>query len=124
MGVPEAVGINLLSNSSKKQELTSILYVSNLNNKANEEILWELFTQAGQVAVSVPIDRASGKSLGYGFVEFKTCNDSIYASKIFNMIRLYGRPLRISQSSHLSTTSMGVGAKLFIGNLDEEVDEK
>jgi splicing factor 3B subunit 4 len=49
-----------------------------------------------------------------------------YAMTVLNMIKLYGRPLRVSKSALNSKTeqSRDVGAKLFIGNLDPvDVDE-
>lgn len=40
-----------------------------------------------------------------------------------NMIKLYGKPIRVNKASSDRRTA-DVGANLFIGNLDEEVDEK
>lgn len=43
--------------------------------------------------------------------------------KILNMIKLYGKPIRVNKSSQ-DKRSQEVGANLFIGNLDPDVDEK
>eukprot|EP00435_Cladocopium_sp_Y103_P068593 s382_g31.t2 len=59
----------------------------------------------------------------YGFVEFKNEEDADYAIKIMNMIRLFGKPIRCNKSSQDKKTNE-VGANLFIGNLEPEVDEK
>lgn len=40
-----------------------------------------------------------------------------------NMIKLYGKPIRVNKASS-DRKNTDVGANLFIGNLDEEVDEK
>ena len=49
--------------------------------------------------------------------------DADYSIKIMNMIKLYGKPIRVNKaSSHQK--NLDVGANLFIGNLDPEVDEK
>merc|ERR1711904_79489 len=61
---------------------------------------------------------------GYGFIEFNSEEDADYAIKILNMIRLYGKPLRVNKASSDKTTRDGVGANLFVGNLDPDVDEK
>ena len=62
---------------------------------------------------------------GYGFVEFATPQDADYAIKIMNMISLFGKPIRVNKAQQSrSGKTMDVGANLFIGNLDPEVDEK
>ena len=43
--------------------------------------------------------------------------------KILNMIKIYGKPIRVNKSSQ-DKRSQDVGANLFIGNLDPDVDEK
>lgn len=60
---------------------------------------------------------------GYGFVEFRTEQDADYAIKIMNMVKLFGKPLRVNKSSQ-DKKKTDVGANLFIGGLDPEVDEK
>ena len=60
---------------------------------------------------------------GYGFVEFLGEEDADCAIKIMNMIKLFGKPIRVNKaSSHQK--NLDVGANIFIGNLDPEVDEK
>ena len=77
------------------------LYVGDLDPKVNESLLWELFLQAAPVAgVHIPKDKLSGEHQGFGFVEFHTESDAEYASKIMNMIKLYGRPLRVNKASN------------------------
>ena len=60
---------------------------------------------------------------GYGFVEFRTEEDADYAIKIINMVKLFGKPLRVNKSSQ-DKKKTNVGANLFIGGLDADVDEK
>ena len=45
------------------------------------------------------------------------------AIKILNMIPIYEKPIRVNMSSQ-DKKAMDVGANLFVGNLDPEVDEK
>lgn len=40
-----------------------------------------------------------------------------------NMIKLYGKPVRVNKAS-AHQKNLDVGANVFIGNLDPEVDEK
>lgn len=40
------------------------------------------------------------------------------------MVKLYGKAIRINKASQDKTNSGDVGANLFIGNLDPDVDEK
>ena len=41
-----------------------------------------------------------------------------------NMVKLYGKPVRINKASSSEKVEVEVGANLFISNLDPEVDEK
>jgi len=98
--------------------------VGGLDEKVNEAMLWELFVQGGPVMnVHMPKDRVTTLHQGYGFVEFLGEDDADYAIKIMNMIKLYGKPIRVNKAS-AHQKNLDVGANIFIGNLDPEVDEK
>lgn len=100
------------------------VYVGGLDDKVTEAILWELFLQAGPVVnVHMPKDRVTQAHQGYGFVEFMGEEDADYAIKIMNMIKLYGKPIRVNKAS-AHQKNLDIGANIFIGNLDPEVDEK
>lgn len=71
----------------------------------------------------MPKDRVSGNHQSYGFVEFMTEDDADYAIKIMNMIKLYGKPIRVNKAS-AHQKNLDVGANIFVGNLEPEVDEK
>ena len=95
-----------------------------LDEKVSDTILWELFVQAGPVVnVHMPKDRITQNHQGYGFIEFMSEEDADYAIKIMNMIKLYGKPIRVNKAS-AHQKNLDIGANLFIGNLDSEVDEK
>eukprot|EP00771_Trimastix_marina_P004142 gnl/Trimastix_PCT/881.p1 GENE.gnl/Trimastix_PCT/881~~gnl/Trimastix_PCT/881.p1 ORF type:complete len:319 (+),score=42.08 gnl/Trimastix_PCT/881:93-1049(+) len=99
-------------------------YVGDLDMKVDESLLWELFTQSGPVVnVHIPRDRLTMQHQGYGFVEFRSEEDADYSMKIMNMIKLYGKPIRVNKASRDKKT-LDLGANLFIGNLDPDVDEK
>ena len=83
---------------SKKKRLDATIYVGGLDEKVSETILWELFVQAGPVVnVHMPKDRTTQNHQGYGFVEFMSEEDADYAIKIMNMIKLYGKPIRVNK---------------------------
>ena len=69
-----------------------------MDEKVSETIMWELFVQAGPVVnVHMPKDRITQNHQGYGFVEFMSEEDADYAIKIMNMIKLYGKPIRVNK---------------------------
>ncbi|KAM3719124.1 Splicing factor 3B subunit [Dirofilaria immitis] len=100
------------------------IYVGGLDEKVTDAILWELFVQAGPVvSVNMPKDRVTSSHQGFGFIEFMGEEDADYAIKIMNMIKLYGKPIKVNKAS-AHEKNMDVGANVFVGNLDPEVDEK
>lgn len=113
---------DILSLYERNQEAT--LYVGNVDPQVDEELMWEFFVQVGPVKhVHIPRDKITGHHQGYGFVEFETEDDAEYAVRILNFVKLYNKPLRCNKASRDKQT-FEVGANLFIGNLDPEVDEK
>ncbi|KXN82623.1 Splicing factor 3B subunit 4 [Leucoagaricus sp. SymC.cos] len=106
----------------RNQEAT--VYLGNLDERCTDALIWELMLQAGPVVnVHLPKDRISMAHQGYGFCEFLTEEDAEYACKIMNQIKLWGKPIRVNKASS-DKKQLDVGANLFIGNLDENVDER
>ncbi|KAG3271133.1 SF3B4-containing, partial [Ictidomys tridecemlineatus] len=100
------------------------VYVGGLGEKVCEPLLWELFLQAGPVVnTHMPKYRAAGQHQGYGFVEFLSEEDADCAIKIMNLIKLYGQPICVNRAS-AHNKNLDVGANIFTGNLDPEIDEK
>ena len=101
------------------------MYAGNLDPQCGEELLWEVFLQVGPVVnVYLPKDRVTGAHQGYGFVEFRGEEDAEYAVKVLSMVKLFGKPLRCSKSAADRAAAVDVGANLFVGNLDPDIDEK
>jgi splicing factor 3B subunit 4 len=73
--------------------------------------------------VHIPRDKITNEHQNYGFVEFKNEEDADYAIKVMHMIKLFGRPIHVNKASQDKRTQE-VGANLFVGNLNEDVDEK
>ncbi|MBW0501962.1 hypothetical protein O181_041677 [Austropuccinia psidii MF-1] len=106
----------------RNQEAT--VYMGNLDERCTDALVWELMLQAGPVVnVHLPKDRVSMSHQGYGFCEFLTEDDAEYACKIMNQIKLYGKPIRVNKASS-DRKQVDIGANLFIGNLDANVDER
>jgi splicing factor 3B subunit 4 len=53
------------------------------------------------VNVHMPKDRVTQAHQGYGFVEFMGEEDADYAIKIMNMIKLFGKPIRVNKVIYL-----------------------
>ncbi|XP_059813045.1 RNA-binding protein 7 [Hypanus sabinus] len=81
------------------------LFIGNLDAKVTEELLFELFLQAGPLqAVKIPKDK-DGKSKQFAFVHFKHEESVHYGKDLLNGIPLFGRAIKIqfrSGSSHES----------------------
>lgn len=99
-------------------------YVGNLDERASDALVWELMLQAGPILnVHLPKDRVTSTHQGFGFVEFQTENDADYACKIMNGIKLFGKPIRVNKASS-DKKQIDIGANVFVGNLDPNVDER
>ena len=72
------------------------IFVANLDSRVSEEILWELFLQAGPVkSVHIPIDKESGKQRNFAFIEFSSSIAAHYAWELLDGIKLYNCPLTV-----------------------------
>ncbi|MFQ5407531.1 MAG: RNA recognition motif domain-containing protein [Anaerolineales bacterium] len=73
------------------------LYVGNLPYSATEDELRELFAQAGTVnSVALIMDRDTGRSRGFAFVEMGTQAEAEEAIKKFDNFNLGGRDMRVN----------------------------
>jgi len=75
------------------------LYVGNLPFSATEESLRELFEQHGPtVSVRVITDRETGRSRGFGFVEFENESNAEKALRALDGADMEGRSLRVNEA--------------------------
>jgi RNA recognition motif-containing protein len=75
------------------------LYVGNLNFKTTGEDLQELFGQVGTVeSASVVMDRDTGRSRGFGFVEMSSSEEGQKAIEQFNGKDFNGRNLSVNEA--------------------------
>ena len=75
------------------------LYVGNLSYATTEDDLRTLFAQAGTVkSVAVIKDRDTGRSKGFGFVEYETQVEAQNAISKFNGYQLGDRQLNVNMA--------------------------
>src|SRR5213075_579053 len=75
----------------------SRLFVGNLSYQTMENDLQEYFSQAGIVsAVNLMLDKFTGKSRGFAFVEFSTPAEAQKAVEMFHNKDFQGRALTVN----------------------------
>ena len=75
------------------------LFVGNLNFKTNDDDLRTLFSQAGTCeSATVMMDRATGRSRGFGFVEMSSDEEALKAVQQFNGYDFQGRNLNVNEA--------------------------
>jgi cold-inducible RNA-binding protein len=85
----------------KKEEsiMATKLYVGGIPYSTQEDALKELFAQAGTVVSAVIImDKMSGRSKGFGFVEMSSEEEAQKAISMFNDQDFEGRKLTVNEA--------------------------
>jgi RNA recognition motif-containing protein len=73
------------------------LFVGNLSYQTMENDLKEYFSQAGVVtSVNLMLDKVTGKSRGFAFIEFATAEEANKAVEQFHNIEFQGRALTVN----------------------------
>lgn len=89
-------GVNV--DAGRNQEAT--VWVGGLEPQVNEELLFELFLNAGPVtSVVMPKDKITGTHQNFAFVEFEGVEDAEYAIRLFNNLKVYGKPIKVNRVS-------------------------
>jgi RNA recognition motif-containing protein len=79
--------------------MPSKLYVGNLAYAVSNTDLEDLFAQAGQVqSAMVIMDKFSGQSKGFGFVEMANADEASKAIAQFNDSELKGRNIKVNEA--------------------------
>jgi RNA recognition motif-containing protein len=77
--------------------MSTKLYVGNLAYATTDEELTQAFAQFGNiVSTFIPVDRATGQSRGFGFVEYESPADAQAAIDGMNGAVLSGRTLTVN----------------------------
>ncbi len=75
------------------------LYVGNLSYSATDQSLTDTFSQCGTVETAkVIMDRDSGRSKGFAFVEMSSDSEAQASISKFNGFELDGRALNVSEA--------------------------
>lgn len=87
------------------------LYVGNLSYNTTDETLQELFEQVGPVASAVVImDRMSGRSKGFGFVEMETEAGAQQAVEQLHNAQFDGRNITVAEARPKTDSGFGGGS--------------
>lgn len=75
------------------------LYVGNLSWSATADDLLDLFGQYGKVArAQIVVDRETGRSRGFGFVEMENDDEAQRAIDALNNVQHQNRPLTVNEA--------------------------
>ncbi|MDP2967437.1 MAG: RNA-binding protein [bacterium] len=75
------------------------LYVGGLSYNTTEDTLRDTFSKAGTVeSVAIIIDKMSGRSKGFGFVEMSSDEEAQKGIKMFNEKELDGRKIIVNEA--------------------------
>lgn len=79
------------------------LYVGNLPFSATEQALTDAFSECGTVAsAKIIIDRDSGRSKGFGFVEMSNDSEAAQAIQKFNGADYDGRAMTVNEAKPMA----------------------
>lgn len=86
------------------------LYVGGLAYGTTEDTLKGLFAQAGTVeSATIIMDRMSGRSKGFGFVEMSSDEEAQKAIETFNGQELEGRSITVNEARPQESRPSGGG---------------
>jgi RNA recognition motif-containing protein len=75
------------------------IYVGNLDFRVNEDDLREIFSEYGKVtSAKIIIDKYSGRSRGFGFVEMEDSSEATKAINELNGATYENRVLKVNES--------------------------
>ena len=86
------------------------LYVGNLPFSATDQILLDTFAQCGKVdSAKIIMDRETGRSKGFGFVEMSTEAEAQDAISKFNGADYDGRAMTVNEARPMAPREGGGG---------------
>lgn len=92
------------------------IFVGNLPFSATDQVLNETFAQYGVVeSAKVIIDRMSGRSKGFGFVEMATDAEAAAAIEKLNGAEYEGRTITVNEAREMQPREGGGGGRGFGG---------
>jgi RNA recognition motif-containing protein len=86
-------------NKKEVNKMAKKLYVGGLSYSINDSQLGQIFSQAGSVvSATVIMDKFSGRSKGFGFVEMATDEEANKAIEMFNGKEVEGRRVVVNEA--------------------------
>ncbi|MFK7815863.1 MAG: RNA recognition motif domain-containing protein [Gammaproteobacteria bacterium] len=86
------------------------IYIGNLPYSISEEELRELFTTHGEVSsANIIMDRDSGRSKGFGFIEMPDNTQGEAAINAINQTDVQGRSVRVNEARPKNDSRGGRG---------------
>lgn len=84
------------------------LYIGGIPYSTTEQELRELFAESGEVvSAAIIIDKITGRSRGFGFVEMNTEEEAQKAIEMFNGKEFGGRTLAVNEARPAATDRNG-----------------
>lgn len=75
------------------------IYIGNLPYTVTEDDLKEVFSEFGEISsVNIIMDKFSGRSKGFGFVEMPNDSEADDAIKALNESAMQGRNIKVNQA--------------------------
>ena len=75
------------------------IYIGNLNYDISEDELMDIFKEYGEVAsVKIIIDKYSGRSKGFGFIDMPNDQEATEAMENINDTDIKGRRIKVNQA--------------------------
>uniref|UniRef100_A0A162A4R8 PABP n=1 Tax=Daucus carota subsp. sativus TaxID=79200 RepID=A0A162A4R8_DAUCS len=94
---------------------TTSLFVGDLDYNVTDSQLYDLFNQVGQVvSVRVCRDLSTGRSLGYGYVNYSNQQDGARALDVLNFTQLNNKTIRVMVSHRDPSKRRSGTANIFI----------
>jgi RNA recognition motif-containing protein len=88
------------------------IFVGNLPFSATDQVLSDTFAQYGAVAsAKIIMDRNTGRSKGFGFVEMSTDTDAVTAIEKLNGAEYEGRTITVSEAREMQPREGGGGGR-------------
>jgi len=99
---------NKLTINSPGSKMAKRLYVGNLSFQVTEADLSEMFAQVGAVdSVKLVMDRETGRSKGFAFVEMSDNSAAEQAISKFNGTDFHGRNLTVNEARPMEKRDFG-----------------
>jgi RNA recognition motif-containing protein len=90
------------------------IFVSNLSFRINDEDLKQAFAEYGNIrSAKVIIDKLSGRSRGFGFVEMESDEDALRAISELNNADFDGKIIKVSEARPNTENRSGGGNRGF-----------